>query len=130
MYASGKFDGFDKTIFFFFFYLLDIFFIYISNVVPFPGSPLLAKPPIPLPPPPASVRVLPPTPASLPWHSPTLGHRTFIGPKTSAPIDDLEGYICGCYISSATYVAGAMGLSMCTLWLVVYSMGALGDLVS
>jgi hypothetical protein len=27
-------------------------------------------------------------------------------------------------------VAGAMGLSMCTLWLVVYSMGALGDLVS
>jgi hypothetical protein len=31
--------------------------------------------------------------------------------------------------SSATYAAGAMGPSMCTLWLVVWSLGALRDLV-
>jgi hypothetical protein len=31
--------------------------------------------------------------------------------------------------SSATYVPGAMGPSMCTLWLVVYFLGALGSLV-
>jgi hypothetical protein len=34
--------------------------------------------PIPIPPPPASMKVFPthpPTPASPPWHSPTLGHR-------------------------------------------------------
>ena len=27
------------------------------------------------------------TPASWPWHSPTLGHRAFTGPRTSSPID-------------------------------------------
>jgi hypothetical protein len=31
--------------------------------------------------------------------------------------------------SSATYAAGAMGCSMCTLWLVVLSLKALGGLV-
>jgi hypothetical protein len=58
---------------------LDIFFIYISNVVPFPSFPSrnpLFHPPFPcfyegaLPKP-------PPTPDSLPWHSPTLGHNFF-----------------------------------------------------
>ena len=32
--------------------------------------------------------------------------------------------------SSATYAAGAMGPSMCPLWLVVWSLGALGVVVS
>jgi hypothetical protein len=54
--------------------LLDSFFIYISNVIPFPGFPfenLLSHLY-----PPASMRVfsLPPIPPSLPWHSPTLEH--------------------------------------------------------
>jgi hypothetical protein len=66
---------------FFILFLLDIFFIYISNVIPFPSFPSEN----PLFPPLAPQ----PTPAhSYPWHSPILGHRNFIGPKTSPPIDD------------------------------------------
>jgi hypothetical protein len=57
---------------------------------------------------------MPPTPASLFWHSPTLEHRAFTGPRVSHPIDILQGHP-----SSATYAAGAKGPSMCTLWLVV-----------
>jgi hypothetical protein len=50
--------------------LLDIFFIYISNVISFPGFPSEKHPlPYPLP-----LLTNPPTPASWPWHSPTLGH--------------------------------------------------------
>jgi hypothetical protein len=33
-----------------------------------------------------------PTAASWPWHSPTLGHRTFTGPRSSPPIDDQLGH--------------------------------------
>ena len=45
-------------------YLLDIFFIYISNGFPFPGLPF--RTPYPILPPPASMRVLP--------HPPTHSH--------------------------------------------------------
>jgi hypothetical protein len=34
-----------------------------------------------------------PTPASWPWHSPILGHRTFTGPRASPPIDDQLGHL-------------------------------------
>jgi hypothetical protein len=34
----------------------------------------------------------PPTPASWPWHSPTLGHRTFTGPRASPSIDGRLGH--------------------------------------
>ena len=57
----------------------------------FPVSPL--ETPIPLPrPPPDSMRVLLhlPTPAPLPWHSPTLGHRGFTGLRAFPPIDALK----------------------------------------
>jgi hypothetical protein len=54
------------------FLLLDIFFIYISNIIPFPSFPSEN----PLSPPPASQLTNPPTPAFWPWHSPILGHRT------------------------------------------------------
>ena len=40
------------------------------------------KTPYPLP-----VLTNPLTPASWPWHSPILGHRTFTGPRASPPID-------------------------------------------
>jgi hypothetical protein len=64
-------------------FLLDIFFIYISNVIPFPGIP--SKKTLPLPPP----------HAYQPTHShflaqsiPYIGHRTFTGPRAFPPIDD------------------------------------------
>jgi hypothetical protein len=34
----------------------------------------------------------PPTPNFWPRHSPTLGHRTFTGPRASPPVDDLLGH--------------------------------------
>jgi hypothetical protein len=80
------------------FFYIYIFIIYISNVSPFPGRPPL-PPEIPYPILPllTYMRVLPhpPThtlpPASLPWHSPTLKLRVFIGPRTSPPIDAQQG---------------------------------------
>ena len=58
----------------------NIFFIYISNIIPFPGPPPTQKPSIPSPSPffyegvPSPTRLLlPPRPR----HSPTLGHRAF-----------------------------------------------------
>jgi hypothetical protein len=70
---------------FFFFFNLDIFFIYISDVIPFLGFPSEKHPP------PfsfSSLLTTPLTPASRPWNSPTLGHRDFIGQRASPPIDD------------------------------------------
>jgi hypothetical protein len=67
--------------------LLDIFFIYILNVISFPRFP--SKIPYPLPPPPA------PQPTHFhfwPWHSPILGHRTFTVPRASFSIDDRLGH--------------------------------------
>jgi hypothetical protein len=83
-------------------FLLDIFFIYISNVIPFPG-PTPLEPPI-LPPPPASMRVfphssthplLPPHPR-IPYTRATSLHRT----KT------LFSHWCLRRPSSATYAVG------------------------
>jgi hypothetical protein len=74
--------AFHKTIF-----LLDIFLIYISNVIPFtsfpPENPLYL--PLPFVP-------NPPTPTSWSWDSPILGHRTFTGLRDSPPIDDQLGH--------------------------------------
>jgi hypothetical protein len=52
---------------------LDIVFIYISNVILFPG--FLSANPYPIYPPPVSMGVLPhpPIPSSPPWHFPTRG---------------------------------------------------------
>ena len=35
-----------------------------------------------------------PTPAYLYWHSPTLGHRAFSGPRASPPIDAHKAILC------------------------------------
>ena len=51
-------------------------------------SPL--KTPSPIPPP---LFTNPPTSASLPRHSPTLGHRTFTGPRASPPNDVQQGHL-------------------------------------
>jgi hypothetical protein len=68
------------------FFLLDIFFIYISNAILFPSFPLKIPYPSHLP-----LLPNPPTPASWPWHFPLLGHRTFTGSRDSSPIDDRQG---------------------------------------
>ena len=70
------------------FFVLDTFFIYISNVIPFPSflskkSPILS--PLPL-------LLKPPSPASWPWHSPILGHIIFTRPRASPPIDGRLGH--------------------------------------
>jgi hypothetical protein len=54
------------------FFLLDIFFIYISNFKCYPGSSLYPSP---------TLLPYPPTPASWPWHSPVLGHIKFARPR-------------------------------------------------
>jgi hypothetical protein len=69
-------------------FLLDIFFIYISNVIPLSGFPSKN----PLSPPPLPLVTNPPTPTSWPWQAPILGHRTFIEPSASPPIDDRLGH--------------------------------------
>jgi hypothetical protein len=74
------------------------YFLYISNVIPFPCLP----PELPTPPlSPASMRVFPhpPTnPASPPLSSPTLGHCAFMGPRSLLPLMPSKAilcYICG-----------------------------------
>jgi hypothetical protein len=65
------------------FFLLDISFIYISNVIPFPGFPSKKNPnahPAHQP-----IHLLPLPGPGIP---PTLGHRAFTGPRVSPPIDD------------------------------------------
>jgi hypothetical protein len=62
-----------------FLFLLDIFFIYISNAIPSPPHPALLP--------------NPPTPASWSWHSPVLGHMIFKRPRPSPPIDGRLGHL-------------------------------------
>jgi hypothetical protein len=73
--------------------LLDIFFIYISNVIPLPPFPPETLYPIP---PPLLLWGCPPNHppilVSLPSHSNTLGHQTFTGPKSSSPVDAQRGH--------------------------------------
>ena len=66
-------------------FILDIFFIYILNVIAFLGfhSPISS---------PITLYTNPHTPPSRPWHSPTLGHSAFTGPRASPPIDDQLGH--------------------------------------
>jgi hypothetical protein len=73
-----------------FFYKLDIFFIYILNFIPFPGFPSDKHlPPITSPVP---LLINTPNPSSWHWHSPTLGHRAFIGQRAYLPIDVQLGH--------------------------------------
>jgi hypothetical protein len=73
------------------YFLLDIFFIYISNAIPFPS--FLSKSPLY-----RTSSLLPNslTPASWPWHSPVLGHiiftrpRAYIGWIIGPPLKELE----------------------------------------
>jgi hypothetical protein len=75
--------------FLFSFFFLIRYFLYLHflvNVIPFPS--FLSENPLSPPP----LLPNPPTPASWPWQSPILGHRTFTGPRASPPIDDQLGH--------------------------------------
>jgi hypothetical protein len=65
---------------------LDIFFIYISNVIPFPGFTSKKPHPNHLP-----LLTNPHTPASLSWDSHSLGHQAFSGPRASPPFVAQQG---------------------------------------
>jgi hypothetical protein len=107
----------------FFFFLLDIFLIYISNVIPFPGPPL----PLPMPSPSSCFYEGAPPPTHLPTHSrlPALPFSS-TGASSLHRTKGLFSHWCLTRPFSDTYVAGAMGPFMCTLWLVLLSLGALG----
>jgi len=101
------------------YFLLVILFIYISNVIPLPGF-LSANPLLLWGRSRTHPSTLPPCPGiALHWRI--------------EPSQDLEGLPfpwCQTRPSSATYAAGGTGPSMCTLWLVVLSLGDLrGSLV-
>ena len=73
--------------------LFDMFFIYISNVIPFSGLPLETSYPIPCPP--ASMRLLshPPTHYCLSALAfPYTGASKFLSPRVSPPTDIQQGH--------------------------------------
>jgi hypothetical protein len=86
-------------------------------------SPFLISPPKPPYP-------IPPLPAHQPTHScfPILAF-PYTGTLSLHKIKGLSPHWCPTRQSSATYPAGAMGPSMCTPWLVVYSLEAMEVLV-
>ena len=92
-------------------FLLDIFFIYISNFIPIPGSPPHPRPeaPYPILPLPASMRVF--------LHSLTHSHLPALDSSTLGMslhrTTDLSSHCCMTWPSSATYAAG----DMCIPWL-------------
>ena len=107
------------------FFNFKIFFIYISNVIPFLGSTPLG---ILLP------HTLTHASMSMFHHPLTHSHLpslafSYTGASSLHRTKSLSSHSCPTRPSSATYVAGAMSPSMCTLWLVVQSVGALGGLV-
>jgi hypothetical protein len=69
MQEEAKAGRLSEFLFFYQIFLLDIFFIYISNATPFPGFPPLREIPYPILPPPASMRALfhPPTHPRFPY---------------------------------------------------------------
>jgi hypothetical protein len=78
---------------FFFLLFYWIFYLFTFQMLsPFPLSP--SQPPYPILSLPTTMRVLPhpPTPISLPWHSPTLGHRAFPGPRAFPATDVQQGH--------------------------------------
>jgi hypothetical protein len=65
-------------------FLLDIFFIYISNFKCYPKSSLYPSP---------TLLPYPPTPTSWPWHSSVMGHIKFARPRGSLPSDGQLGHL-------------------------------------
>jgi hypothetical protein len=86
-WASAHFhDSLSLGFLFFFLIIIRYFFIYISNVIPFPHFPS-KSPPVPSPLP---LLTNPPTPASLSWHSPALRNQAWL--RVSPLIDVPQGH--------------------------------------
>jgi hypothetical protein len=83
----------------------------------------LLETPYPILPTPASMRVLPHTATHS--HLPNLTF-PYSGASRLTKTKCLSSHWCKTRPSSDTYAAGAMGWSICTFWLVVWSLGALG----
>jgi hypothetical protein len=120
-----KFEDTDISIEIFFFFFLGYFLYLHFKCFPHPRSPL-QKPYCTLPPP-ASMRVLP--------HPPTHSSLSVLAfPYTGASItlrpNHLSSHWRPTKPSSTKYEARAMGPSMCTLWLLVQSLGAMRGLIS
>jgi hypothetical protein len=75
----------------FYFFLIGYFLYFHFKYYPLSWFPLRNYPP--LSPFPLPLLTKPPTPASWPWHPATLGHRAFIEPRASSPIDILLGHL-------------------------------------
>jgi hypothetical protein len=97
-------------------FILDIFFIYISNVIPFSGLPSRS---------PLSHPFFPCLYEGTHSYLPGLAFLYTGALNTLRPKVPLLPR-CPTRPSSATYVTGALNPSMCTLWLVVQSLGAVG----
>jgi hypothetical protein len=73
-------------------FLLDIFFIYILNVIPYPvfpfGNPLSHPCHESVP------STIHPLLLPHPWYSPTLGHQAFIGPRGSPSMISYKAILC------------------------------------
>jgi hypothetical protein len=103
-----------KQIYCFSIFLLEFFFIYISNVIPCACFPL--GNPLSNPCPRASMRVFPYPPTHACFVALTFLYTEALSLHRNK---GLSSHWCQTRTPSATYVAGTMGLSMCTLWLVV-----------
>ena len=85
-----------------------IFSIFIRNFLHlhfncYPKSPLY---------PPSALLPYPPTPTSLPWHSPVLAHIKFARPRASLPSDDRLGHLL-LHIQLETRALGVLVSSYC-----------------
>jgi hypothetical protein len=86
LFFSFLFFSFLSFSFFLSFFLFIRYLLYLYfKCYPLSWFPLWTPYPLPL-------LTHPPTPTSWPWHSPTLGYRSFTGLRTSPPIDDELGH--------------------------------------
>jgi hypothetical protein len=109
---------FNVFFFSFFFHFIRYFLYLYFKCTPLSSFPLWT-PPIPSPLP---LLANPSTPASLSWHSATLGHVAFTSPRATSLIDGPQSILC--YICRWRLVS-----FLVYSWLVVYSLGTLGLLV-
>jgi hypothetical protein len=105
-------------------FLLDVFFIYISNAIPFPSflseNLLYLSPALP---------PNPPIPTSWPWHSTVLGHIILTRSRASPPTDGRLGHPL-LYMQLETQALGVLVSSYCFSYRVSDPFNSLGTFSS